>query len=112
MSSYSIDNILTNDDIGLQPNKTIKKSHKVNSMRKSYKTVRCICYIYDKGTKRYRKCKNKSHKHGYCYTHNHSFNEVGRCCFCSNECNILSQSCGRCARIASWYGANKLYKPV
>jgi len=29
---------------------------------------------------------------------------ISTCCFCQNECNPLSQSCGRCARYISTYG--------
>jgi len=28
----------------------------------------------------------------------------GICCFCGNDCNPLSQSCGSCTRSLSWYG--------
>jgi len=36
--------------------------------------------------------------------------ERGICCFCSEECNPMSQSCGRCARLLTGYslGWNKL----
>jgi len=34
--------------------------------------------------------------------------KVGKCCFCLNECNPCSQSCGKCARILSWYGIEML----
>lgn len=30
--------------------------------------------------------------------------EVGQCCFCGDECNPLSQSCGTCARSMTMYG--------
>ena len=27
--------------------------------------------------------------------------DVGKCCFCDQECNPSSQSCGRCARLVT-----------
>ena len=27
--------------------------------------------------------------------------DIGKCCFCGDECNPCSQSCGRCARSVS-----------
>ena len=32
----------------------------------------------------------------------------GICCFCNNDCNPLSQSCGSCARSLSCYGTIQL----
>lgn len=29
--------------------------------------------------------------------------EIGICCFCAEECNIHSQSCGRCSRILTGF---------
>ena len=39
---------------------------------------------------------------------NFNYYTEGICCFCGNECNPLSQSCGKCARIETmkmfgWY---------
>lgn len=33
-------------------------------------------------------------------------NEIGICCFCGYECNILSQSCGSCFRSGSVYSTD------
>ena len=35
-------------------------------------------------------------------------NNINKCCFCDNECNPLSQSCGFCARFISCYGIRNL----
>lgn len=58
-----------------------------------------------------RYCKNYKFKDNLCKTHYDSTNglnldkthhkndfEYGICCFCENQCNPHSQSCGKCAR--------------
>lgn len=30
--------------------------------------------------------------------------QCGKCCYCAQECNILSQACGSCARRMTLYG--------
>jgi hypothetical protein len=34
--------------------------------------------------------------------------KAGTCCYCKEECNPLSQACGRCLRMGSWYGVASL----
>lgn len=60
---------------------------------------RCVKIIIDKNGKK-RTCKhNALPESNYCRIHNKiSDNEVGKCCFCGCDCNICSQSCGKCAR--------------
>jgi len=82
---------------------------------------RCKHNVVDKRTGRKRICKlNANNNDIHCYIHKISKNnsnnnndnndivndiiEEGKCCFCKNDCNPLSQSCGRCARSLSWYG--------
>ena len=65
------------------------------------KFIRCSEYVIDKGTNKRRKCKKKViYGKKYCHIHDDLFKdwEVGKCCFCLEECNPASQSCGRCAR--------------
>jgi len=76
---------------------------------------KCKSSVAIKKTKKFRGCR-KTAMNGadYCSIHKPKFvvasedhfleNEYGKCCFCNQQCNILSQSCGRCARIGSWYG--------
>ena len=33
-----------------------------------------------------------------------SYLDIGVCCFCNNECNAMSQSCGSCSRQLSMSG--------
>ena len=35
---------------------------------------------------------------------NESYLDIGVCCFCNNECNAMSQSCGSCSRQLSMSG--------
>ncbi len=64
---------------------------------------RCEYYISKTGRKR--RCKhrkhNKRYNHRYCKQHLDMLQnnlEIGLCCFCGEECNPCSQSCGTCAR--------------
>lgn len=41
--------------------------------------------------------------HPNCNTCSYNYGE-GKCCFCGNECNPHSQSCGICMRNFYWYG--------
>lgn len=68
---------------------------------------RCINVVIDKITKKKRKCKNKA---GYLFCSVHNKWKMGSCCFCFDECNPSSQSCGKCARIISWYGLDYLIR--
>lgn len=69
--------------------------------RKPYK--RCMKTIIDKhGNKR--TCKHiAQNDSNYCFIHNKiPKSDIGKCCFCGDECNQCSQSCGRCARGFTW----------
>ena len=57
---------------------------------------RCSEYIFDRKTKKMRKCLKPRLETGYCSQH--SKNYYGICCFCQGFCNINSQACGRCSR--------------
>jgi len=85
---------------------------------------KCKFIVKDKVTKKRRLCrKNSVNGLSYCSIHNqmesidsHSqkdnyedfMSEFGKCCFCGDDCNPLSQSCGRCARVVSWFGIDYL----
>lgn len=94
---------------------------------------RCINIVIDKTTKKSRKCKRIVKDTGtYCKQHtdkikytlqrsdsclstvsdksiastvscNYDDFEIGKCCFCNNDCNPCSQTCGRCARNLTFY---------
>jgi hypothetical protein len=54
-----------------------------------------------------RRCRRRILKgKSYCCVHNKALFDtlnIGICCFCGNECNPCSQSCGRCARQLSFF---------
>ncbi len=60
---------------------------------------KCNQYVVGVNNKM-RKCKNKPIKNEkYCKKHKKFvYPTVGQCCFCFEDCNEQSQSCGRCAR--------------
>lgn len=59
---------------------------------------RCKENVFDRTTKRYRKCKNNKLTYSdYCSKH-YNIMTIGICCFCNEKCNPMSQCCGRCAR--------------
>jgi hypothetical protein len=75
--------------------------------------MRCRHIVKDSHNKQKRLCKNLSHNGEiYCSKHGSKFSKSvtteswslrlriieGVCCFCGSECNINSQSCGRCSR--------------
>lgn len=63
----------------------------------------CSQEIYDKKTKTYKKCKEKTNS-TYCKTHQMIIDDgFGICCFCGEGCNPMSQSCGICARKLFFY---------
>ena len=88
------------------------------------KKRRCKSVVIDKTTKKKRRCRKKSiNGESTCSIHKilstprvikdryiDSYSETvyGQCCFCKSLCNPASQSCGRCARIVSWYGTDYL----
>lgn len=67
---------------------------------------RCINIVFDNSRKKYRKCKRNIYLNKMCKQHYHiqlyqmiKLSELNSlCCFCGNECNPCSQSCGKCAR--------------
>lgn len=76
------------------------------------KNQRCKHILYDKINGKKRLCKNKStNNSNFCHIHmktiytnnipDYLTNEYNKCCFCNEECNPSSQTCGRCARIAT-----------
>ena len=69
---------------------------------------RCRHTVIDKCTGNKRLCKhNTNNMSQYCNTHynlyqnNKDYATYCVCCFCGEQCNPCSQSCGICARIAS-----------
>lgn len=66
----------------------------------------CKHLVKDKITKRGRRCKKRVRNgKSYCFIHNtdNLQSKYNNCCYCNEQCNPLSQSCGRCARIIGWY---------
>lgn len=72
---------------------------------KTNNKIRCKAHIAISSSRRFRRCKNKT-SNTFC--HIHEKYDFGHCCFCNDDCNPASQTCGRCARIASWYGLDAL----
>ena len=76
--------------------------------------MRCTVIVLDNKTKKSRKCKNITNDSIFCRIHintfipiiNNNFDSntvyINKCCFCNEECNPCSQSCGRCARNLFW----------
>ena len=61
-----------------------------------FKKHRCQSLVFDKITKKKRRCKRLTEKK-YCFMHSYNL-DYGYCCFCNNPCNPCSQSCGSCIR--------------
>ena len=100
------------------------------------KVTKCKHILKDRSSGKMRRCK-KMVSNTFCYIHAHihddtddkhthddnnnkGMNEVvldfGKCCYCDGACNPLSQACGICVRIMSWWGpkalASKLNKSI
>ena len=76
------------------------------------KTNRCRTHVTDKVNKRKRLCKNKVHSTDNCFVHSNKSLSENKCCFCGVPCKFESQSCGSCARTASWYGMDYLHRKI
>jgi len=102
-------------------------SYYYNSIHIKKPSIMCKHLVTDRSTGRIRNCRQRSNNNDYCYKHQpiiqnnnakvqqkdafledfvqhfqEDFN-VGKCCFCNNDCNPMSQSCGRCARQVTGY---------
>ena len=82
----------------------LNKLYNKYELFKMVKYKRCSEYVFDRNKKIRRKCKNRiTNNKTYCSIHKEDdpFKNwrMGLCCFCLEECNPASQSCGRCARM-------------
>lgn len=68
------------------------------------KKQRCSKYVSNRRCKR-----NVVVGNDRCYQHkneiviDNTIDDTNKCCFCEEECNLHSQSCGRCARMLSLF---------
>ena len=56
---------------------------------------RCLVKRNNRRCKKYVAIKNNPHQKKMCASHMRKYTY---CCFCGEECNPMSQSCGKCAR--------------